>query len=327
MGKGRSSVGIDIKLLEEQCTRTLERTDFPELGQRIEGKVRDSYVKDGRRTIVVTDRVSCFDVVVGTIPFKGQVLNQVAAFWFERTRDIARNHILEVPDPNVSVGMECELLPVEFVYRGYLTGVSNTSIWTAYARGEREYCGHRLPDGMHKHQPLPEPLLTPTTKAEHGAHDELISREGLIASGAISAELYDRAAELTRRLFEEGQRFAETRGLILVDTKYELGLDPAGELVVVDEIHTPDSSRYWYRDLYEQSMAKGQDPPALDKEYVRRWLADQGYRGDGTPPELPLTVRCEAARRYIEAYERVTGLSFEPDLEPPAERVRRNLSL
>ncbi|NNL66786.1 MAG: phosphoribosylaminoimidazolesuccinocarboxamide synthase [Myxococcales bacterium] len=324
---GSDDVGIDIKLLEEQCERTLERTDFEGLGERIEGKVRDSYVKDGRRTIVVSDRVSCFDVVVGTIPFKGQVLNQVAAFWFDRTRDIVRNHIIDVPDPNVSIAEECEILPVEFVYRGYLTGVSNTSIWTAYDRGEREYCGHRLPDGMTKHQPLPEPLLTPTTKAAHGEHDELISREGLIESGAIDADLYDRAAAVTAKLFADGQRFAETRGLILVDTKYELGLDADGELVIADEIHPPDSSRYWYRDVYEQAMSKGQDPPALDKEYVRRWLVEQGYRGEGTPPELPVAVRCEAARRYIEAYERVTGLGFEPDLSPPAERVRRNLNL
>jgi phosphoribosylaminoimidazole-succinocarboxamide synthase len=320
-------VGIDVKLLEEQCSRTLERTDFPGLGRRIEGKVRDSYVAGGRRTIVVTDRVSCFDVVVGTIPFKGQVLNQVAAFWFDRTKDIAPNHLIEVPDPNVSVVKEVEILPIEFVYRGYLTGVSNTSIWTAYARGEREYCGHRLPDGMTKHQALPEPLLTPTTKAEHGEHDELTSREAILAQGTVGEELYDRAAALTARLFAEGQRFAATRGLILVDTKYELGLDADGGLVVADEIHTPDSSRYWYRDVYEQAMSKGQDPPALDKEYVRRWLAEQGYRGDGAPPELPIAVRCEAARRYIEAYEQVTGLPFEPDPDPPTKRVPRNLGL
>jgi phosphoribosylaminoimidazole-succinocarboxamide synthase len=180
---------------------------------------------------------------------------------------------------------------------------------------------------MSKHQPLPEPLLTPTTKAEHGAHDELTSREALISSGVIEEELYDRAAALTARLFAEGQRFAASRGLILVDTKYELGLDENGEIVLADEIHTPDSSRYWYRDVYEQAMSKGQDPPALDKEYVRRWLAEQGYRGDGEPPALPIAVRCEAARRYIEAYEQVTGLAFEPDPEPPAERVGRNLGL
>ena len=275
----------------------------------------------------MSDRVSCFDVVVGTLPFKGQVLNQLAAFWFEKTRDIGRNHLLEVPDPVVSVVQECSPLPVEFVYRGYLTGSSPTSIWTAYERGERSYCGHALPDGLRKHQPLPEPLLTPTTKAEKGQHDELISREEAIQQGLISEEHYDAAAALCQKLFAEGQRWAEGRGLILVDTKYEIGLDAAGELVVIDEIHTPDSSRYWYRDRYERAISEGRDPEALDKEYVRRWLVEQGWRGEGTPPELPLDVRCEAARRYIEAFEQVTGCDFEPDTEEPLARIRRNLGL
>jgi phosphoribosylaminoimidazole-succinocarboxamide synthase len=318
---------IDPELLRAQCGRTLERTDFPGLGVRHEGKVRESYVKDGRRTIVVTDRISAFDRVLGTIPFKGQVLNQIAAFWFERTRDVAPNHVLSVPDPNVTVGLECRLVPIEFVVRGYLTGVTGTSIWTAYSRGDRVYCGHRLPEGLRKHERLPKPLLTPTTKAEQGAHDELTSRDGAIASGAISAELYDRAEAMVLRLFGEGQQWAEKQGLILVDTKYELGLAPDGRLLVVDEIHTPDSSRYWYLDSYEQAMAAGSDPKAMDKEYVRRWLAEQGYPGDGPPPALPDDVRCEAARRYVETYERITGAAFVADVEPPLERIRRNLGL
>lgn len=318
---------IDPELLRSQCGRTLARTDFPGLGVRHEGKVRESYVRDGRRTIVVTDRISAFDRVLGTIPFKGQVLNQIAAFWFERTREVAPNHVLAVPDPNVTVGLECRLVPIEFVVRGYLTGVTGTSIWTAYARGDRVYCGHRLPEGLRKHERLPQPLLTPTTKAEHGAHDELTSRDGAIASGAVSAELYDRAEAMVLRLFAEGQQWAEKQGLILVDTKYELGLAPDGRLLVVDEIHTPDSSRYWYLDGYEQAMAAGRDPKAMDKEYVRRWLAEQGYRGDGPPPALPDDVRCEAARRYVETYERITGAAFVPDVEPPLERIRRNLGL
>jgi phosphoribosylaminoimidazole-succinocarboxamide synthase len=320
-------VGIDLGLLRDQCTRTLERTELPGLGRREEGKVRDNYVRDDRRTIVVTDRVSCFDVVVGTIPFKGQVLNQIAAFWFEKTRSVAPNHLIEVPDPNVSVVRECRPLPVEFVYRAYLTGVTSTSIWTAYSRGERVYCGHRLPEGLRKHGRLPTPLLTPTTKAAKGAHDELTSREALIQGGVIGAELYERAAAVTAALFAAGSRWAEQHGLILVDTKYELGLDAAGEIVVIDEIHTPDSSRYWYRDTYEQALAQGRDPEALDKEYVRRWLVEQGYRGDGTPPPIPDDVRCEAARRYIEAYERITGSAFAPDTEPVIPRIRRNLGL
>ena len=320
-------MGIDMTLLRDLCARTLDETDFPGLGRREEGKVRDSYVQEGKRYIVVTDRVSAFDVVLGTIPLKGQVLNQVAAFWFEKTRPLARNHLLEVPDPNVSVVKECQLLPVEFVYRGYLTGSTSTSIWVNYDRGSRDYCGHRLPDGLRKHQQLPEPLLTPTTKAPKGQHDELTSRAEIIARGDMSEELYEKAESLTAGLFRAGQEWAASRGLILVDTKYELGLDEDGELVVIDEIHTPDSSRYWYRDTYDQAMSQGRDPQALDKEYVRRWLVEQGYRGEGTPPTLPDEVRCEAARRYIEAYERITGAEFVPDLEAPAERIRRNLGL
>ncbi len=320
-------MGIDIQLLRELCPRTLDHTELPELGTKHEGKVRDSYVRGDTRTIVVTDRVSCFDVVVGTLPLKGQVLNQAAAFWFEQTRSIAANHLLDVPDPCVSRVRECQLLPVEFVYRGYLTGSTNTSIWTVYARGDREYCGHRLPDGLARHERLPGPLLTPTTKAPKGGHDTPASRAELIASGAISEARFDRAAGICRALFAEGQRFAETRGLILVDTKYEIGVDDAGELVVIDEIHTPDSSRYWYREAYERAMSEGRDPEALDKEYVRRWLGEQGYKGDGPPPTLPDDVRCEAARRYIEAFEQVTGLAFQPDTDEPIARIRRNLGL
>ncbi|MEE8581705.1 MAG: phosphoribosylaminoimidazolesuccinocarboxamide synthase [Myxococcota bacterium] len=318
-------MGIDLTLLREMCSRTLERTDLAELGRRVEGKVRDSYVKDGRRTLIATDRLSCFDRVVGTIPLKGQVLNQLAAFWFENTRSVAPNHLLEVPDPNASVGVECQLLPVEFVYRAYLTGSTSTSIWTAYQRGERAYCGHALPDGLRKHERLPEPLLTPTTKAPMGEHDELTSREALLAQGVISEALYDEAAGMAANLFEAGTRWAASRGLILADTKYEMGLDEDGKLLVVDEIHTPDSSRYWYREPYEQAMSKGRDPEPIDKEYVRLWLREQGYEGAGAPPPIQNAVRCEAARRYIETYELITGLAFEPNLEEPIDRLRRNL--
>jgi phosphoribosylaminoimidazole-succinocarboxamide synthase len=320
-------VPIDPDLLRAQCAKTLDRTDFEALGPKYEGKVRDCYVKDGKRTIVVTDRISAFDRVLGTIPFKGQVLNQIAAFWFDRTREVAPNHVLAVPDPNVMIGRECTGVPIEFVVRGYLTGVTSTSIWTTYAKGERTYCGHRLPDGLRKHERLPRPLLTPTTKAEQGAHDELTSREELLARGVSTADLYDRAEALVLRLFSEGQQWAEKQGLILVDTKYELGLDASGALVVIDEIHTPDSSRYWYLDTYERAMSEGKDPKAMDKEYVRRWLAEQGYTGEGTPPALPDDVRCEAARRYVETFERITGTAFAPDTEAPLARIRRNLGL
>ncbi|NRA09028.1 MAG: phosphoribosylaminoimidazolesuccinocarboxamide synthase [Myxococcales bacterium] len=320
-------MGVDPRLLHEQCGRTLDQTDFSELGRAEIGKVRDSYIRDKRRYIVVTDRVSCFDVVVGTLPFKGQVLNQLAAFWFEHTRELARNHLLDVPDPCVSVVEECRPLPVEFVYRGYLTGSTKTSIWTAYESGQRSYCGHQLPEGLAKHERLPEPLLTPTTKAPAGQHDELTSRGEILAQGTLSEPVYDAAADLCGRLFAEGQRWAESRGLILVDTKYELGLDAEDQLVVIDEIHTPDSSRYWYSERYERAMSEGNDPEALDKEYVRRWLGEQGYRGEGAIPEIPADVRCEAARRYIEAYEQISGRAFKPETDDPLSRIRRNLSI
>jgi len=323
----RIEMGIDIKLLDELCSRTLTGTNFKGLGERYEGKVRDSYITDDERIIVVSDRVSCFDVVVGTIPLKGQVLNQAASFWFDKVGDEIPHHLIDTPDPCVSRVKNCETLPVEFVYRGYLTGSSSTSIWTAYSKGEREYCGHRLPDGMTRHERLATPLLTPTTKAEHGAHDELTSREELIASGTISEALYDEAAGLAKRLFQLGTEWAESRGLILVDTKYEMGIDRDGKLVVIDEIHTPDSSRYWYLDDYDRALGEGRSPKALDKEYVRLWLGEQGYRGEGTPPTLPNDVRCEAARRYVEAFEQLSGRAFEPDLQEPIARITKNLGL
>lgn len=318
---------VSKEILERGLKLTLEATDFPELGRKYEGKVRDNYSKDGRRTLIVTDRISAFDRVLGTLPFKGQVLNQLAAWWFEQTASIAPNHVLEVPDPNVMVALECEPLPVEMVMRAYLTGVTSTSIWTHYERGERVFCGHRLPDGLRKHQRLDEPILTPSTKAAKGDHDVSASREEILAAGKISARDFDAAAELARALFAFGQEVCARRGLILVDTKYEFGKTPDGEVVVIDEIHTPDSSRFWYADSYAERFAAGEDPVSMDKEYVRRWLKEVGYGGDGPAPPLPDDVRVEASRRYIEACDRIRGSEFIPDLEPPHERIRKNLNL
>lgn len=320
-------MGIDRRDLQALCSQTLRETAFRGLGERVVGKVRDSYLAPGRRTLVVTDRVSCFDRVVGTIPVKGQLLNQMAAFWFAQTQAIAKNHLISVPDPSVSIVKECRTLPVEFVMRGYLTGTTSTSIWTAYARGERRFCGHVLPDGLRRHEKLPTPLLTPTTKALHGEHDAPTSRDELLARGTLSEALFDAAHALVQRLFAEGTRHAAKQGLILVDTKYELGLDEQDELIVIDEIHTPDSSRYWRIDGYEKALSEGGSPAAIDKEYVRLWLAEQGYKGEGPPPELPIEVRVEAATRYIDAFEQVTGRAFVPDLEEPIARIRRNLGL
>jgi phosphoribosylaminoimidazole-succinocarboxamide synthase len=306
--------------------RTLERTNFPELGARYEGKVRDNYTTpDGRRYLVVTDRVSAFDRVLGTLPLKGQVLNRLAAFWFERTRAVAPNHMIAQPDPNVLEAAECAPLPVEMVVRAHVTGVTSTSIWTHYQRGERVFCGHRLPDGLRKNERLPSPLLTPSTKAAKGGHDVSASREEILASSGISAGDFDAAAEMALALFDHGARWCASQGLLLVDTKYELGKDRSGKLLVIDEIHTPDSSRFWLAGSYERRFAAGEEPESLDKEYIRRWLAAQGFQGDGPVPAIPDEVRIEASRRYIDAFERITGTAFVPDLEDPAVRIPRNL--
>ena len=318
---------IDEAVIRAQLDRTLGGTNLPELGEMYEGKVRDCYTRDGKRTIIATDRISAFDVVLGTIPFKGQVLNQMAAFWFEATANIVPNHVINVPDPTVTVARECELLPVEFVMRSYLTGVTSTSIWTHYSKGGRTFCGHDLPDGMKKNQRLPKAILTPSTKAEKGFHDESVSRAQILELGALSADDFDAAAEMCARLFAFGQQESLRRGLILVDTKYEIGRRPDGTLCFIDEIHTPDSSRYWYADDYEARFAKGEEPRGLDKEYVRRTLADQGYKGDGPPPKLSDDVRVEAARRYIQVCELVTGRPFVPNTEEPNARIRKNLKL
>ena len=318
---------IDENVLRAQLTKTLDATDFPELGEKYEGKVRDCYVRDGKRTLIVTDRISAFDVVLGTIPFKGQVLNQMASFWFDATADLVPNHVISVPDPSVMVARECKLLPVELIMRAYMTGVTSTSIWTAYKNGARTFCGHALPEGMKKNQKLPKAILTPSTKAEKGDHDRSVSRAEVLEMGLLSVEDFDRAAEMCARVFAFGQAESLRRGLILVDTKYEIGQRVDGSLCFIDEVHTPDSSRYWYADDYQARFERGDEPRGLDKEYLRRVLADQGYRGDGPPPPLSDEVRCEAARRYIALYELVTGRGFVPDFEEPAGRIRRNLGI
>jgi phosphoribosylaminoimidazole-succinocarboxamide synthase len=321
------------ELLRAQLGHTLDRTAFQAMAgrgplRRYDGKVRDCYIDDarGERIIVVTDRLSAFDAVVGTIPFKGQVLNQLAHYWFLQVSDLCATHLVSVPDPNVTIARECRPLAAEFVVRAYLTGVTSTSIWKAYERGERTFCGHPLPDGMRKNQALAAPILTPSTKAAKGGHDISVSRAELLAIGGVDRDEFDRAAAVAMKLFARGQALAGERGLILADTKYEMGVDASGEIVVIDEIHTPDSSRYWFADDYRQRLDAGQEPRSLDKEYVRRWLVGEGgWTGDGAPPVLPDEVRIEAAGRYIRNYELVTGQPFAPDTSEPIARIARAL--
>ncbi|MEI6970710.1 MAG: phosphoribosylaminoimidazolesuccinocarboxamide synthase [bacterium] len=309
---------ISDEMLRSHLGSVLEQTNFNGLGKLIRGKVRDSYQLDGKRVLVTSDRVSAFDCVIGTLPFKGQVLNQLAAFWFDKTAGLVPNHVISVPDPNVMIVAECKQLALEFIVRGHITGVTKTSAWYNYQQGVRNFCGNKLPEGLKKDQELEKPILTPTTKFEE--HDRPVSREQAIAEGLIDGETFDKAAAICFKLFAAGREHAKKQGIILVDTKYELGLRGA-ELVVSDEIHTPDSSRYWFIDSYKELFAAGKDQREIDKEYVRKWLVSQGFRGDGTPPRLTDEVRVEAAKRYIQAYEIITGMQFQPGAVPIEKRI------
>jgi phosphoribosylaminoimidazole-succinocarboxamide synthase len=320
-------VVVDDATLKDQLERTLDVTRFTGLGERYEGKVRDNYSHHGRRFIIVTDRISAFDRILGTVPFKGQVLNRLTAWWFQKTKDVANNHFVRVPDPNVLECVDCTPLPVEMVVRAYITGSTSTSMWTHYAAGLRVFCGHVLPEDLQKNQRLERPLLTPATKAPKGEHDVSASREEILANGGITAAEFDRAAEIALALFAAGQRICAERGLILVDTKYELGKTPAGEIIVIDEIHTPDSSRFWIESTYAERFASGVDPEPLDKDFVRRYYTALDYRGDGEPPQLPNEVRIGAAKRYVEAFERITGETFQPNTDPPLPRIAKNLGV
>lgn len=300
----------------------LDQVNLESFGVKISGKVRDIYQHSAgdRRILITTDRVSAFDRALGCIPYKGQVLNQLSAWWFEQTKDIISNHMLAVPDPNVMVVREAVALPVEVVVRGYITGVTSTSLWTLYEKGERKPYGFILPDGLRKNDPLPQPIITPTTKALDGGHDERLTREEILTSGLVARELWEQVEAAALALFARGQQVAQNAGLILVDTKYEFGLID-GQLAVIDEIHTPDSSRYWTADSY----GKADEPEHFDKEYLRLWFAAQGYKGDGTPPLMPDSFIAEVAGRYIQAYERLTGLLFVPGEYPASERIAQNL--
>ncbi len=315
---------VNESTIRKQLKYTLEKTDL-KIGKKYEGKVRDNYSLDGKRIIVTTDRLSAFDVVLTALPFKGQVLNQMSAFWFSKSKSIVPNHVIEIPDPNVTLAKECIPIPIEFIVRGYITGVTTTSLWYNYNNGVRNFCGHKLPQGLKKDQKLDVPLVTPTTKAEIGMHDESVSREDIIKRKLLDGEEFDAIAEISLKLFELGTRIAAKNGIILVDTKYEFGKDENGEIILIDEIHTPDSSRFWFKNTYSELFNKGLEQKKIDKEYVRKWLADQDFTGTGTPPKITDDVRVEAARRYIEAYELVTGESFSSNVGSVESRIRKNL--
>lgn len=316
---------IDPAALRPFLATTLNETDFPELGEKYVGKVRDVYTQQEakRRILIATDRQSAFDIRWCTIPLKGQVLNQLSAWWFEQIGDIMPTQVLAVPDPNVVVVKSLAMLKVEIVVRGYLTGSTKTSAWVNYNEGVRNFCGNTLPEGMVKNQPFAAPIITPTTKSED---DELIDPAGIIERGLATREQWDEITEKAFALFARGQQLAAARGLILVDTKYEMGLDEEGRITIADEVHTPDSSRYWVASTYEERMKKGQEPESLDKEFFRLWLREQGFEYGGKKPDITDDVRLMLASRYIDLYERVTGRAFEiPESADVPGRIKRNL--
>ena len=314
------------QLILDNC---LTEALFPELPGHQSGKVRESYdLPDGRRVMIATDRQSAFDHVLTAVPCKGQVLNQTAMFWFDQTQDICPNHVIEAPDPNIVFVQRLDMLPVEMVVRDYMTGSTDTSIWPMYERGERVLYGHDFPDGLVKNQKLPGTILTPTTKAAQGEHDAPITTIEIVEQNLLSQDQWDKLAELSLAIFARGREIANDNGLILVDTKYEFGLDRDGHITLADEIHTPDSSRYWIADSYAGRLDAGDEPESLDKEFLRLWI-----RGICDPykdpiPEIPAATLMEFSGKYVDLYERVTGLEFQkPTMETPmADRIRSCLT-
>jgi phosphoribosylaminoimidazole-succinocarboxamide synthase len=304
----------------------LTETDF-QLGQKYRGKVRDTYDLGDKLLLITTDRQSAFDRVLASVPFKGQVLNLISAWWFEQTQHIIPNHLIALPDPNVTIAKKCKVFPVEFIVRGYITGSTSTSLWTQYNKGIRNYCGIDLPEGLIKNQKLAKPLMTPTTK--DAKHDRSISPEEIIQEGLMTKEEWDIASNAALKLYEYGVAIAAKHGLILVDTKYEMGKDSEGNIILVDELHTPDSSRYWLKASYEERFAKKLEPENIDKEFLRLWFAEHcdPYK-DKILPEAPRELIITLASRYIQLYEMITGhpFHFPASHESVNKRMMKNIA-
>lgn len=306
----------------------LKSVNISGLGKKISGKVRDLYVLDGTRIFITTDRQSAFDKVLGCIPFKGQVLTALSAFWFEKTKDIIQNHLISVPDPNVMLVKNCTLIPIEMVVRGYITGVTDTSVWGSYEKGERVIYGIKFPEGLNKNQKLPKCVITPTTKADFGLHDERLTEKELLKRKIVSPVLWKQMQKTALELFARGQKICDKAGIILVDTKYEFGLDEKGKLILIDEIHTPDSSRYWVKKTYPGRFKKGLEPENYDKEPMRIWFKERGYTGEGKIPKMPSEFLTKMSMLYMGIYEKITGQKFIPDMTKNVnERIKKNLKI
>ena len=311
--------------LLQLTSQALNETNLPLDGKQ-SGKVRDWYdLPDGKRLIITTDRLSAFDRVLACVPYKGQVLNQLSAWWFEQTKDIIPNHIVSLPDPNASIVKVAEPILVEVIVRGYITGVTSTALWYRYSLGEREIYGYTFPDGLQKNAALPEPIITPTTKGGATGHDERLTCAEVVEKGLLDKQTWDQVQSAALAIFKRGQEVARKAGMILVDTKYEFGISKNGSVVLIDEVHTPDSSRFWKADSYQERIAAGEDPENFDKEFVRLEYAKQGYRGDGTPPVMSAELWASASERYITIYELLTGKTFAAGEYPVEARLIENL--
>ncbi len=314
---------------QQALANRLTNAAYPELPEHYQGKVRDAYdLPDGRRIMIATDRQSAFDRILAAVPHKGQVLNQTARFWFEKTEDICPNHIISFPDPNVVIGRKLQMLPIEMVVRDYMTGSTETSIWPMYQRGERTLYGHDFPEGLSKNQKLSETILTPTTKAAQGEHDAPITAAQIVDQGVLTKDVWEELARLSLALFARGREIAAEHGLILVDTKYEFGVDENGTITLADEIHTPDSSRYWIAENYQERMDQGLEPESLDKEFLRLWVSQRcdPYKDD--IPNIPNETLEIFSEKYISLFERVTGETFQRESfdQPLRDRIRDNLA-
>ncbi len=315
---------ISKEIIKEQLDSCLDDTSFLNIAGMKKGKVRDTYDLGDKLLLITTDRQSAFDRVLANIPFKGQVLNQVSEFWFKNSSHIVKNHVISIPDPNITLATKCKVFPVEFVVRGYLTGSTDTSAWALYSKGVRDICGNILKQGMIKNQKFDKPILTPTTKSD--AHDEPISAEQIISRNIIDEKTWSKLQSIVFALFEEGSRIADSNGLILVDTKYELGTDEKGDIVLIDEIHTPDSSRYWLKESYLSRFAENKEPENIDKEFLRLWFkAHSDPYKDAVLPKAPDDLVVELSSRYMTLYEMITGSDFRTGNIPVKERMSKNL--
>lgn len=319
---------ISEKVIKDNLQTAIKTVSVKKLGQKKSGKVRDWYVKDNLRILIATDRISAFDKVLGLIPFRGAVLTKLSEFWFQQTRDIVPNHMIGVIDPNVMIVSEVKAIPIEIIVRGYITGVTDTSLWKKYEQGERTIYGIKFPQGLVKNQKLQKPVVTPTTRETGpGGHDEPITKQEILKQALVSPALWKQIETVAIKLFERGTQIADKAGLILADTKYEFGIDRRGKLMLIDEIHTPDSSRLWIKATYRERLKKRQEPENYDKEFMRIWFKENGYTGKGKIPQMPTNLIVKISQRYMTVYEKITGEKFDIDLNvTPEQRILESLA-